>query len=242
MEYLVTAAAGLTAKHFTAEYWQQQQALVGTSGGRNQVWFVAANTNVANLSEQAVEQWVLRHYYRGGLPGKFIQRSFINTGLARTRALVEFNLLQELHQRGLPVPRVVGAYIKTSCYRYQASLLIERIQGSQDLGRWLLHQELSEQQWALVGACLKKFHRAGLHHVDLNCKNILWQAETEQVYLIDFDRCSLTGNKRTHQASMQRLLRSFKKEQRLAAEQHPLQSFYWQAEQWQQLMIGYEQG
>lgn len=247
MEHIVTTEMQLTAAHFTADYWHQQNAVVGTSGGRNTVWFIAPNQGI----NTAGEQWVLRHYYRGGLPGNFIRRSFIYTGLKRTRAVAEFELLQKMHTSGLPVPKPVAAYVQRSGITYRASLLIERIIGSQDLGRLLLEQKLTTTQWQRVGTTIKRFHQAGVYHSDLNCKNILWREHDESVFVIDFDRCFYhkekerqSGTQQVVQKSWQaknlsRLLRSFEKELNLATRHSPAVNFHWTPADWLALMDGY---
>ncbi len=248
---IVTAGPQLTPVHFDAHFWQQRMAVVGTSGGRNTVWFVAPQ-QVTELSKTAVqEQWVLRHYYRGGLAGKLIRRTFIYTGLNRTRAVAEFNLLKQMKALGLPVPNPIGAYVRRVGLSYQASVLIERIMGSQDLGRLLLERELSAGQWQQVGATIKRFHQAGVYHSDLNCKNILWREADESVYVIDFDRCFFKHLKVAEHVSQQeqprawqtnnlaRLRRSFEKELYLAQQQTSIAQFHWTPANWLALMEGY---
>jgi len=46
---------------------------------------------------------VLRHYRRGGLVQKFSDRRYVYTGLSRTRAFREFDMLVALSKQKLPV-------------------------------------------------------------------------------------------------------------------------------------------
>ena len=73
----------------TAEYWQQKNAITGTAQGRGTTYFIKHSDN----------EWVLRHYYRGGLIGRFINDSYFFTGLTKTRAAQEFSLLKTLAKK-----------------------------------------------------------------------------------------------------------------------------------------------
>ncbi|RUO44072.1 3-deoxy-D-manno-octulosonic acid kinase [Aliidiomarina taiwanensis] len=243
--HLVTQVEGLTESYFQAPFWQQHKAVTGTSGGRNTVWFVAPEKVLSQATEVNVQaqEWVLRHYYRGGLPGKFIRRSFVYTGLSRTRSMAEYQMLLDMGKAQLPVPKPVAALVKRRGITYQASLLIERIPHTQDVGRLLLQQSLNEEEWMTVGATVRRFHLAGVYHSDLNCKNILWRALDQQAFLIDFDRCGMKPRPYTssqilswQMSNLQRLLRSFEKE---LANTPSGSRFHWQPADWQAFMAGY---
>ena len=89
------------APHFHPEYfdptwWQAQNAVVGQSRGRGITWFV-------RLGQQEL---VLRHYYRGGMVGKLLNDRYLFNGFQRSRAVMEFHLLEQMRTQGLPVPQV----------------------------------------------------------------------------------------------------------------------------------------
>jgi len=241
--HVITEISSLTAQHFDQAVWHQHQAVTGTSGGRHTVWFVAPQRAIPHLASEHGQQWVLRHYYRGGLPGRFVRRSFVYTGLARTRSVAEYNLLQAMRVQELPVPKPIAALVQRMGVRYKASLLIERIPEAQDLGRLLLQQALTEQEWQHVGATVRRFHLAGVYHSDLNCKNILWRSVDKKTFVIDFDRCAMKApvNKPNQvlawqHANLQRLKRSFEKERNKARAEG---GFHWQKSDWQAFMAGY---
>ncbi|MGH7487911.1 MAG: lipopolysaccharide kinase InaA family protein, partial [bacterium] len=65
--------------------------------------------------------------------------------------------------------------------------------------------------WHAIGACIRRFHDAGIYHADLNAHNIMLDNK-DAVYLLDFDR----GERRTpvilwQQANLARLSRSLRK-------------------------------
>ncbi|WP_153915097.1 3-deoxy-D-manno-octulosonic acid kinase [Shewanella sp. TC10] len=217
-------AKDLTPTNFTPEYWHKNNAVIGQSKGRYTTWFV----------EHKTQQWVLRHYWRGGLMEKLSKDAYVFTGFNRTRAMGELTILNTLHQEGFPVPRPIAANVERFGIWYRADLLIELVNGANDLVALLTKSELTAQQWQQLGKTIAQFHLRGVYHADLNAKNILFA--DEQFYLIDFDRGELkTPNSTWQQANLSRLLRSFNKEKA------KLPALQFEQENWQQLLIGYNQ-
>lgn len=210
---------------FDPAWWQKQQAVTGTSVGRNTVYFVRA--------DGAESDWVLRHYYRGGLIGKLNKDWFAAVPLARSRALAEFGLLLWMRQAGLPVPAPVAARYQRRGFGYSADILLERIPQSQDLFHLLQQQALTKTQWQQLGAVVAQLHQAGVYHSDLNCHNILLDAEG-QFWLIDFDKCARRSGTDWWPQPVARLQRSLQKELGLRA------AFYFTAADWQAFVTGYQ--
>jgi 3-deoxy-D-manno-octulosonic-acid transferase len=110
---------------FDPHCWLQFDAVIGQSTGRNTVWFVQAKQ----------QRWVLRHYYRGGLIGKLNKDRFLKVPVPQSRAMAEFQLLQQMHQLGLPVPRPVAALFSTGKISYRADSRLYRPRNGSRLGR-----------------------------------------------------------------------------------------------------------
>lgn len=211
---------------FDPAWWQIQQAVTGHSIGRNTVYFVRAAS--------AETDWVLRHYYRGGLIGKLNKDWFAPVPVARSRALAEFGLLLWMRQAGLPLPAPVAARYKRSGFGYSADILLERIPQSQDLFHYLQQQALTKTQWQQLGAVVARLHQAGVYHSDLNCHNILLDA-AGKFWLIDFDKCARRSGTDWWPEPVARLQRSLQKELGLQA------AFYFTTDNWQALSTGYQQ-
>ncbi|WP_198147047.1 3-deoxy-D-manno-octulosonic acid kinase [Marinobacter psychrophilus] len=164
-------------KWFAPMYWGEKAVPV-SGGGRGSAWFVRSPNGPL----------VLRHYRRGGQAALISVRRYFYAGYDNARSFAEFRLLNELHDKGLPVPKPVAALVtRHGILFYEAAILIERIEGALPLQE---HPKLSEKDlWCRVGQAIARFHCAGLDHVDLNCDNIL--VRDDQVFLIDFDRCKL---------------------------------------------------
>lgn len=190
---------------FNLDYWQEQNALLASATGRAQAYFI--NTPAGEV--------VWRKYQRGGLPGKFIERSYLWLGLKNTRAYKELLLTQQLYNLGLPVPQPLAARVVKTGLTYQADLITRKLANSQTLADYLVaafavpQPDLTtiNQQLSQVEATVRQFHAQGLNHTDLNPRNILIAyvpretsavnkpLDTEKTatncWLIDFDNCSL---------------------------------------------------
>ncbi|SOB76696.1 3-deoxy-D-manno-octulosonic acid kinase [Marinobacter sp. LV10R510-11A] len=206
---------------FDPVFWGEQAVIV-TKGGRGAAWFVHAPCG----------ELVLRHFCRGGLPGRYIRRAYVFTHTDAVRSLAEFRLLNKLLKKGLPVPEPIAAgYCLRGPLLYHASLIIRRIPDAVPLSE-CVRDVSSGETWHAAGACVRRFHNAGVFHADLNCMNIL---VADQVYLIDFDR----GRMMPEQAAdgwkaknISRLERSVKKcLEQLGAEER--------TQLWQDFLAGY---
>ncbi len=215
-----------TASVFDPRFWQTQQAVTGHSVGRNTVYFVRA--------AGADTDWVLRHYYRGGLVGKLNRDWFAPVPVATSRGLAEFRLLLWMRQAGLPVPAPVAARYQQRGFGYSADILLERIPQSQDLYHYLQQQALTAAQWQQLGALVAQLHQAGVYHSDLNCHNILLDA-AGQFWLIDFDKCARRKGQHWWPEPLARLQRSLQKELGLRT------VFHFTPEYWQAFVAGYQQ-
>jgi len=188
----------LSTALFEADYWQSRGLVVGEAPGRGSSLFLQARDH---------EQWVLRPYQRGGLIAKVSKQRYVWLGAERTRAFREVRLTAALYEQGLPVPRPVACCVTRFGLTYEAALLTVRIPGARALASLLSAEEADEALLMRVGAMIKRFHQAGLDHVDLNARNILVD-EAGKPWLIDLDRCRLRPPGKWQARNLQRLERS----------------------------------
>lgn len=139
------------------------------------------------------EPLVLRHYHRGGLVQRLSKTHYVYTGLHRTRAFLEFDLLLYLHKADLPAPRPYACRVLRHGPFYSASLVTYRLNGK-TLAEFMLadesdfaDQNQSNRVWLNIGQTIARFHTAGVYHADLNAHNIMVD-DKGAVALIDFDR------------------------------------------------------
>lgn len=212
-------------------FWQQQQRILGAAKGRGTTWFVRSEDLFG-------VNCALRHYYRGGLWGKFNKDQYRFSSLEHTRSFAEFRLLEQLRQAGLPVPKPIGARVEKLAWGfYRADILTEKVENAQDLTALLQHSTLTAQGWQQIGSLIRRLHNLQICHTDLNAHNLLvQQLEGQQKYwLLDFDKCGQKSGDFWKAENLQRLLRSFNKEiKRLNIRFTP--------QNWQDLLSGYEQG
>lgn len=209
---------------FDIDYWQNQNAVTGQSRGRNITWFIGHKD----------DEWVLRHYYRGGMLANLLKDKYLFTGYEKTRCYRELALLEQMYQQGLPVPKPVAARVSRHGLFYRADILIEKIHHARDLVQTLKDEPISEAGWHAIGALAAKFHQAGIYHSDLNAHNILIDKSFE-FWLIDFDKCeNRTLHKSWQEANLARLKRSFTKEKNLH------KNFHFDQQNWQWLLRGYQ--
>ena len=183
---------------FCPDHWGDHAWPV-SAGGRGAAWFI----------ERPAEDWVLRHYMRGGVMAHLSRTRYVFMGSDSVRSIAEFKMLAELHGRGFPVPPPIAACCRRVGAFYEAAILLERLPGVQPLAEFVF--SLDKDTWQRVGAAIRRFHDAGVFHADLNCFNIL--VSDDQVYLIDFDKARYKDARRDNwkKANLNRLKRSLEK-------------------------------
>ncbi|WP_165312548.1 3-deoxy-D-manno-octulosonic acid kinase [Vibrio ziniensis] len=187
---------------FDASYWQQEDKIIGSATGRGTTWFIQLEHCAA----------ALRHYRRGGLFGKLVKDHYWFSGWQKTRSIAEFQLLQVLREAGVNVPRPIAARAVRNGFSYQADLLSEKVPNAQDLVDILKQGALSAEMYQKIGVEIRKMHDAQVNHTDLNIHNILID-DKQQVWIIDFDKCQQQAGDDWKSANIDRLKRSFLKEQ-----------------------------
>ena len=187
----------------------------------------------ATYIENAGLSLVLKHYYRGGIVARFSRDKYLWTGLRQTRAFKEFHLLEAMKVLSLPVPVPIAARIKHQGLSYSADLITQRIVNSTALGELLKYDEVDISVWNAIGQMIRLFHWHGVYHADLNANNIL-VAESQQLYLIDFDKSYFRMKKESWmQQMLERLKRSLDKFKNNSNDYH------FSDENWTNLMAGY---
>ena len=154
---------------------------------------------------------VLKHYYRGGILGRYIRDRYLWTGIDGSRSIREFRRLKELSAMGLPVPKPIGARVKKLGATYTADLISIEIENSKTLSELITEDDIDKNIWEAIGQCLHSFNAKDIYHPDLNTNNILID-DQQNVYLIDFDTSSRLHQKiASRKRTLDRFRRSLKK-------------------------------
>lgn len=200
MLYDPSGAGNFGAHWFEPAHWQSCGAIRGGARGRgNTVFF-----------EVAGEQYALRHYRRGGVVARLLADRYLYAELEASRPWREWQLTRALHTAGLPVAQPIAARVVRAGLWYRGDLITRRLEATRTLAEHLESGATSAELFADVGRCIARFHRAGVHHADLNAHNVLINARGE-IFLIDFDRGELRSPGWWQDANLVRLRRSILK-------------------------------
>lgn len=211
---------------FSPRGWQRAHPVGGElrAGGRGPTMIVSDGQT----------EFVLRHYWRGGLVSRVVRDVYVWLGEDNTRAFNEWRLLYRLRELGLPVPRPVAARYKRAGMFYSADLLTARVPGIEPLSQRLAAGKASPAFWESLGASLQRFHRHGVCHADLNAYNVQIGAKDE-LWLLDFDRGSIRSPGTWQAKNLARLHRSLQKIKGLDP------AIAWTEKDWRRLLDGYFQ-
>lgn len=187
------------ASWFDPESWRRRGADATALGaGRGSAWAIRS----------ASENFVLRHYRRGGAVRHVLGDRYWYRGAEETRSFAEFDLLARLSDEGFLVPRPVAVMYRRDGPWYRADLLMHSIEGRS------LHEVLRAHgavDWQALGRAISRLHRRGVWHADLNAHNALID-DARRVWLIDFDRARIRRRSGSWQrANLERLRRSLRK-------------------------------
>jgi 3-deoxy-D-manno-octulosonic acid kinase len=212
----------ISESFFDAATWPDATVVEGYSRGRGDTLFI-------NFEGQ---QWVLKHYYRGGFVGRLLNDQYLWRGQSSTRSFREWSLLDQIRQMGLPVPRPIAARCVRSGIVYSADLITERLPGVMPLSERLALRPLGQTLWRALGEMIGRFHARHVYHADLSAHNIQID-DQDQLFLLDFD-CGriMPGSGRWSQANLSRLHRSFRKIDRSG-------ETGFNEDEWRALMAGY---
>ena len=215
------------AQDFDLGYWRRQQDSTALAGGRG----ASQKITIEH------EYYVLRHYLRGGLVAHVLKDQYLWTGLQRCRAFQENRIIEHAPQLRLPVPEVIAYRIAKTGFYYRASIISRYIENQGSLADKLFDARLEPLLWFELGVLIRRLHRAGIYHADLNANNILLGVNND-FYLIDFDKAKLMrADSNQGEKNVQRLLRSLRK-----IESQQIQrgrAFHFKESDWQQLLAGY---
>jgi 3-deoxy-D-manno-octulosonic acid kinase len=192
-----------------------------TIEGRHPV-FVIPSKIPKDLGRPHAAQWAVRHYARGGrIVSALLGDRYLKLG--RIRPYHETAASEAARGRGISTPRVMAAAYYPSGLFYRADLVTEFIPDSVDLVQTLFDSRrkgpggAAERADALrsAGSLLRSMAEAGIHHRDMNARNVLleWRGATPTAHLLDLDRCEVesAGASSSLGAMHQRLRRSIRK-------------------------------
>lgn len=167
--------------------------------------------------------WAVRHYVRGGAVASHLGDRYLALGVPRP--FQETRASERLRSAGIPTPPILAAAVYPSGLVYRADLVTAYLPDASDLGAILFGgagaagPEARRGALERSGALIARVAALGVHHPDLNVKNLLVRyAGTEPtVHLIDLDGCRDHSHRdpaRIAAGMERRLLRSLAKWER----------------------------
>ena len=216
-----TKVSQISPDFFQPDFWQGADQTAGKSGGRGAALYISHEGH----------DWVLRHYYRGGLPGKLLSDQFLWIDSSRTRSLREWDLLQLMVEQGLPVPVPIAARYVRRGLLYTADLITRKLPDVMPFSNRLVAGPVVQELWQRVGECIARFHFSGFYHADLNAHNLQVDG-ADNVFLLDWDRGEWRAPGDWRAANLARLNRSLRKISRDSAT-------HFEASDWEVLLQAY---
>lgn len=159
---------------------------------------------LAVLPAAPLGEVVVRPYRRGGLPARFVERTY----LLGDRAYHEAEITERLRRSEVPVPEPLAAVQSDHGVGYRAALVTRRVTGADpapELLRELAGSEDDEGRRATrdddrlrdalrrMGRSTGTLHAAGGIHADLNGHNFLLPRGRDDAVILDFDQARVVG-------------------------------------------------
>ena len=153
--------------------------------GPSGVSALGGRTSVIPVQLNGIGSVVIKHYRRGGLMRYFIRQRYLKLG--KTRAQIEFEMLQVVRNLGINAPEPV-AYAHRGCIFYQAWLISRAIKHPLSLALLSLKDEKKTRQAmeSVIGQ-ISLLIQNDILHVDLHPGNIVVDG-ADQIFLVDFDK------------------------------------------------------
>lgn len=155
-----------------------------------------AGRSPAYRVDAAGDEWVVRHYWRGGAIGPLLDDRYPVGRMPRPfRELLASHAARE---RGVPTPRVIAAVVYPGRAFYRGDLATAYVPDSADLAEVTFGDRRGQPEeraaaWRAAGVLVRVAAERGLRHPDLNLKNVLLYGPRDSplACVLDLDRARL---------------------------------------------------
>ena len=200
IQYNSNVFSNFSNKLFNIDYISKEGLIKSVMDGRGK----------ALELEYGGKSYFLKHYIRGGFVAKISYDRYIFNSLASTRAVKEYNFLNTMNDKGLPVPKAAALQVITNRFTYKADLITCKIENEGTLYEFIKNNKMTKALWNALSTTIEKFYQENVYHSDLNAKNIIIDKDNN-FFLLDFDNSYFFYDKKLFTKSMFRLERSLKK-------------------------------
>ena len=216
-------SSGLQPQQFEIDFWRENENFQEFKGGRGPAVRISLEGRDA----------ILRHYYRGGVMGRFLTDQYFWIGKRLSRPWREWSVLEFARNAGLPVPEPIAVCVCRVGLYYSGAIITHFLPNTETLADFLAKGSVNKQDWYRLGELIKRLQALGIFHTDLTVNNILLDSD-KQIFLIDFDNARIITKIGDWQwrplARLQRSVQKFWRQQ----------GGDYSEEDWQALMDGYQ--
>ena len=200
IQYNPNTLKNFSSQLFNIDYISKERLIKSEVNGRGRTLDIEFNG----------KRFILKHYIRGGFAAKISYDKYYFDTIASTRSVKEYNFLNNLFNKGLPVPKPAALQVIRKKFTYTADLLTCKINNEGTLHDFIVNEKMNSTLWASLSDTLEKFYNENVYHSDLNAKNILIDRQNN-FYLVDFDNSFFFYKTKLFKKSIKRLERSLSK-------------------------------
>ena len=200
IQYDSNVFKNFSSQLFNIDYISKEGLIKSVMGGRGK----------AIEFEYEGKKYFLKHYIRGGFVKKLSYDKYIFNSLSSARSVKEYNFLNNMNSKGLPVPKAAALKVANGRFTYMADLITCKIENEGTLFDFVKNNKMNIDLWNKLSITLEKFCNENVYHSDLNSKNIIIDKDNN-IFLLDFDNSYFFYNKKLFNKSLTRLERSLKK-------------------------------
>ena len=200
IQYDPNALKNFSSKLFNIDYITKEGLIKSIISGRGKTYEIEFGGN----------RFILKHYIRGGFIAKISYDKYFFDTVSSSRAVKEYNFLNNLFSKDLPVPKPVALQVIINKFTYTADLITRKINNEGTLYDFVKNKKMNLKLWDTLENTLQKFYKENVYHSDLNAKNIIID-NTDNFYFLDFDNSYFFYKNTLFLKSLNRLDRSLSK-------------------------------
>ncbi len=198
---IADAVRAALATHGSLYAWAAAQPGRSAFTGRGAAYGVVLGATAA----------VVRHARRGGLLGPLLADRYVGT----PRLFRELRWSRRLADAGVPTPVFLAGVWHGAGLVHRADVATARVEGS-DLGTLFFGAEPPPaprrgEVLRAVGRMVRRLHRAGFVHPDLQLRNVLVGGAPAQAWLLDVESCRVAAGAGDRARNLRRFYRSWEK-------------------------------
>jgi hypothetical protein len=164
--------------------------------------------------------FIKKHFWRkGGM--SILNDSYLYLGLNLSRPIKELknyidfshilsNLSDTKITNTFEICSPIFSYINRKGIVYTGDIILSKIEGI-TLDKYISDNNMDSKFYSDLSFCFKTLFENGIFNIDMNLKNIIFNAKTQKISFIDFDKLIINLSKKGDEKMISSVLRKFKK-------------------------------